>query len=409
MQTQTDDDIVAVLEPLRRFVRAHSASSQDVEDVVQETVARVIEAGDRLSLDTTLGYSIVVARHVMADQAARAGMERRRAHRLVDLRRPASPEDVVVLDEDRAAVVSALTELPFEERELLLAHVLDDEPIADIASSSGATQGSVTARLLRMRARLRLDYVLAVRNVELPTKRCRSVLLAVSASDTRRQTQLRAGHHLLTCSVCSAVSQPLLRRRSVLAAVLPWLGLGSGLGMLRRLAHNRPVQATAAVTAASLGAAGLVVAMHRPAHSTPAATTNRATVSTAAPPAKPSGTLVRASDGTPLLPVPNDLTAMAGDTVTGRDLPVSAVPADEGFWVGDGTSGRIWVQLTRERGESPFTVKAGDRVSFTGKVAGNESGFAHRVGVTPQEGSRTLTRQGAHLTVPEQSLKISNS
>jgi serine/threonine-protein kinase RsbT len=47
--------------------------------------------------------------------------------------------------------------------------------------------GAVRIQLARTRARLGLDYLLALRRVELPTARCRPALLALAA---------RQGHHI---------------------------------------------------------------------------------------------------------------------------------------------------------------------------------------------------------------------
>jgi hypothetical protein len=69
------------------------------------------------------------------------------------------------------------------------------------------TSGAIAMRLARARATLRLEFLLAVRRVELPTDRCRLVLLALSAGDRRRQPKLDAAGHLDTCPTCAALAQ----------------------------------------------------------------------------------------------------------------------------------------------------------------------------------------------------------
>jgi anti-sigma regulatory factor (Ser/Thr protein kinase) len=71
----------------------------------------------------------------------------------------------------------------------------------------------VAAQLNRTRARLRVEYLLALDDVELPTDRCRAVLYALSGGDRRRQREVDAGRHLLECEVCARLSEPLLERR----------------------------------------------------------------------------------------------------------------------------------------------------------------------------------------------------
>jgi RNA polymerase sigma factor (sigma-70 family) len=405
--TEARDEIIDLIPPLRRYVGAHVGSHDDLDDVVQETLTRVIAARERLDPGVALAYSIVVARNVMADRVTGEVQLRTNRHRLIDLTRPEPPDQVVLRSEEQAALKDALNEVAPAQRDALLAHVLNDQPVTAIASDTGTSSGSVAAQLARTRARLRVEYLLALRRVELPTDRCMPVLLAVSAADTRRQQVLRAGHHLLGCPVCSSLSEPLLRRRSALAAILPWLGLGPLIGVLRRLVRNSPGQAAAAGTAATVGTVALVVAVHTatgtPADVPPAASSSPSASS--APEVK-RGQVVRVSDNAPLLPVPADLPAMNGDQVRALAVPVLSVTADEGFWIGDARRGRIWVQLTDVGTESAVTVRATEIVSFTAKVARHGPSFARESGVDAGDGAALLTRQGAHLSVKEGDLKV---
>jgi hypothetical protein len=104
--------------------------------------------------------------------------------------------------------------------------------------------------------------------------------------------------------------------------------------------------------------------------------------------------------GTGLLPLPAEgLAAFAGKTAEGRGVIVESVVADEGFWVGDAAS-RIFVHLSDQAkasaGESPFQVRAGQRVDFTGTVTPNPADVGD-LGVTAREGAEQLRSQGHHL------------
>ncbi|MFW5469096.1 anti-sigma regulatory factor [Knoellia sp. CPCC 206435] len=70
----------------------------------------------------------------------------------------------------------------------------------------------MAAQLKRARARLRVEYVLALDGAEPPTDHCRPVLLALSSADRRRQRELDAPRHLLECEQCALLSEPLLGR-----------------------------------------------------------------------------------------------------------------------------------------------------------------------------------------------------
>lgn len=401
----THSEVVDLIEPLRRYVRARVPQEADREDVVQETLTRVLELGREPALTSSLGYAIVVARHLIADRSRESVRFREQAHRLVEVRHAPGPEPIVLAREDEQALRAALASLPQAQRDLLMQHVLDERPVAEL--SGDRSEGSRAAQLARTRTRLRLDYVLALRAITLPTARCRPVLLALSARDTRRQLALRAGQHLLTCAPCAEVAPALLKRRRGLAAVLPWLGLGPLLALLRRWLTQAPLQSAAAMTAvvAAAGTGGVVWA-HTVADRPPAARAIPVPAVTA--PASPSvsARLFQVGDRRAVSGRDGALTALAGRKVSGLGVPVVAVPADEGFWIADATGGRVWVQLDTHGGESKVSVKAGDTVTFTATVVLNDDRFARRVGVDAAEGAALLTREGAHLSLSSSALQV---
>jgi RNA polymerase sigma factor (sigma-70 family) len=418
-QVPAESPVVGLLVPLRRYAASRLRDRHDVDDVVQETIERVLSARESLEPDTTLAYALVVARNVIATRARAARRDSRNATRIVDLREPDRPEDVVVAGEERRALEDALAVLPAEHRDQLLAHVLADVPVTELAAESGTTTGGTAAQLARTRARLRLEFVLALRRTELPTDRCRPVLLAVSAGDTRRQHRLRAGQHILHCPACSALSEPLLERRSALAGVVPWLGLGALGAWLRRLWQGSPRQVTVtAVTGTAVAAAvvgGTVLGGNGdpppppPAAAAPATApaSNPASDPAANPVPVPAGEVrLVAGDRRAIVPGPvTGLAALAGQRVTGRDVPVAAVVADEGFWAGD-ARGRVWVQLVTGGTESPVTVRPGLRVSFEGTITAHDRTFPASAGVSPAQGGTLLERQGAHIDVRTADLRV---
>jgi RNA polymerase sigma factor (sigma-70 family) len=398
-EVATGADLVAVAEPVRRVVAARAARGPvEVDDVVQETLARLWEARWRLERGALLAYGVVVARNLVTSAERRESLQDRHAHRLADP--PAAPDPVgdVLAAEERAALLAAITALREEDRRLLVQHEVHGVDTARLAAAEGVSPGAVAARLARGRARLRVEHLLALRGVTLPTARCRPVLDALSLGDRRRQRALDAAEHLLSCGTCAALAEPLLTRRRSLTALAPVALLLALPGRLWTWARANPLPSAAA--AATAVAVVVAVAVS----GDPPAPPPAASAAPAAPAAVPATLSV---GGARLLPVPRvgSLRGYAGRTAVGRDVPVQAVVADEGFWVGAGPGRRIWVQLDGG-GESRVDVRAGQRASFTADVVAAPADFAARAGVTAAEGAAELRATNAYLRVDPAALTL---
>jgi anti-sigma regulatory factor (Ser/Thr protein kinase) len=123
-----------------------------------------------------------------------------------------APDEELLAREERAAVSEALSRLPEEERATLVAHEVGGRDTRSLAAELGSSPGAVAAQLHRTRARLSVEYLLALEQTEPPTDRCRPILLAISGGDRRRQREVGAARHLLECEACAALSQPLMER-----------------------------------------------------------------------------------------------------------------------------------------------------------------------------------------------------
>jgi RNA polymerase sigma factor (sigma-70 family) len=400
-------DILELEPMLRRVVGARVRDPDTVDDLVQEALARVIAVRERLDNEAVAPYAIVTARNLVTSLAREEERGRRHRPRLVDPSEPERPEDAALRNEEAAAVEAALAGLPDHEREVVVAHELEGIDTATLAEARRSTPGAVGTQLARTRARLRLDYLLALRRVELPTPRCRPVLLALSAGDRRRQLALDAGGHLMQCPTCASLSRPLVERRRSIAVLLPLLALWWLWRRFQAWASRRPVLAS--LTAASVvTVAGLVLVpplVDRDQTPQPAPTTTTLPPSGAAQgPAGPGGgggSGVRlVVPGRSLLPVPGRevLARHAKQPVRGVNVPTRGVYADEGFWAGTGSGDQLWVRLVG-RGESPFRVRTGLRATFTGRLVPNPPGFAEQVGMVPAEGAALVERQGYHIEV----------
>jgi serine/threonine-protein kinase RsbT len=205
-------DVASLIPIVRRIVAARVPDQATADDLVQETLARVLAAAERVEPGMLEPYAIVTARNVVASLWREQDRQRRHQHRVVDLRPPEAPDEDVLAREDREAIAQALTRLSDRERRTLLAHEVSGQDTRSLAEELGSTAGAVAAQLNRTRARLRVEYLLAVERTEPLDERCRPVLLAISSGDRRRQREVDAARHLLECDLCARLSEPLMGR-----------------------------------------------------------------------------------------------------------------------------------------------------------------------------------------------------
>jgi hypothetical protein len=193
----------------------------------------------------------------------------------------------------------------------------------------------------------------------------------------------------MMCAFCAELSEPVLSRRRPAAALIP-IALGAKVsGVLGRFFRSPIGKATTGVAVAgAVGVAALALTADEPSPQLPA-----------------TGPVM--AGGQPVFPLKEDgeVARYAGDRVTANKVEVESVPADEGFWIGTGEGDRIFVRLTGG-GESHPSVRSGDVVSFGGAMVEHGPSFPPRMGVRASEGAAQLTRQGAHVSVPLDSLRV---
>lgn len=385
-EAEGDAELVGLDSVVRGLIAARVGGDPHlVEDLTQETLVRVAAARPRLVDEAVRAYAVVTARHIVAAHARADSVQQRHAHRLVEPASPDGPEHVVLAREETTALATALDRVSPAERELLLRYEADDVDIGSIADDASSTRGSIAMRLSRARAVLRLEFVLVFRRVELPTARCRAVLLALSAGDRRRQRHLDAAGHLLRCETCSHVARAVTERNRGIAA---WLILPVAEAMRRvgpALRRNRTAQVAAGVlvAAAVVGVALVVTSRGQPDTESAPASGGQSTLAApttfepedppaAAPIVAPTEPSSAAPSSTTPCPVAAPLGAVEPTSIVG--CPFSATPLtvvevllDEGFWATTATEQTVWVQLLGS-GESPFDVEPGLAISVAGVV-----------------------------------------
>ena len=206
------EELAEIRTIVRRVVGSRVRDRHLAEDLVQDVLAKVLASWDRIDPATAVPYAITTARNAVASTWRQADTVGRNLHRVVDLLPVERPEDALLDQEASQAVTTALTHLSDRDRLLLLAHDVEGRELHELARERATSAGALAAQLKRVRARLRVEYLLAMDRTEPPTRSCRPVLLAVSGGDRRRQRELDVAGHLLGCAYCSELSRPLSGR-----------------------------------------------------------------------------------------------------------------------------------------------------------------------------------------------------
>jgi RNA polymerase sigma-70 factor (ECF subfamily) len=138
-----------------RFVRSMLGDDSEWEDVAQATFVKMMLAIDRLQgVDIFESWLFKIARNASLDH-----LRRRRWRRLFTPWQPWHGEIAAPThdfeDSRLAQVESALTQLPVDQREIILLMRENDWSYGDLARITGATPAAVKSRLFRARSRLR--------------------------------------------------------------------------------------------------------------------------------------------------------------------------------------------------------------------------------------------------------------
>ncbi|MBA2558506.1 MAG: sigma-70 family RNA polymerase sigma factor, partial [Propionibacteriales bacterium] len=118
---------------VRRVVGARVANHAAADDLVQETLVRVLAASGRLKPGMLEPYAVVTARNLVASMWKEQDRHRRNQHRVVDFRPPAAPDEELLQREEQSAVTQALARLSEPERHTLLAHEVAGQDTRSLA------------------------------------------------------------------------------------------------------------------------------------------------------------------------------------------------------------------------------------------------------------------------------------
>ena len=100
-----EDSIVEVVPVVRRVVASRVVDPATRDDIVQETLARLMASHSRVEQDTLVPYAIAIARNLIASLAEREQRSRRNAHLLVETDDPEPRPDDEFLRQEEALIV----------------------------------------------------------------------------------------------------------------------------------------------------------------------------------------------------------------------------------------------------------------------------------------------------------------
>jgi RNA polymerase sigma-70 factor (ECF subfamily) len=149
-------ELRGILGELTRFARYLAATSEDADEVVQETVTRALRGGAGLErMGSLKAWVFTIARHAHVDmQRARASRDRFvvLGGGLEELSALASPPPHLDAIVERGDLERVLAELPEGARAALLLSDLWEFDLEEIAKILGIPVGTVKSRVARARA-----------------------------------------------------------------------------------------------------------------------------------------------------------------------------------------------------------------------------------------------------------------
>jgi RNA polymerase sigma-70 factor (ECF subfamily) len=122
------------------------------EDIAEETFVRAWVTPDEVRVGTVKAYLFMIARNLYRDGLKQAARQVELQDNLPDSK--PSPEAVSSIRSELHLVLQALQTLPEVDRAVLLMHVQDDMPYAEIAAALGLSVAAVKVKVHRSRIEL---------------------------------------------------------------------------------------------------------------------------------------------------------------------------------------------------------------------------------------------------------------
>jgi RNA polymerase sigma factor (sigma-70 family) len=140
-------DVETLIPIVRRIIRARVSDPSLADDLIQETLVRVLAKANRVAPAMLESYAIVTARNVVRSLWTERDRQRRNQHRVLELDGGDAPDEQLLKNVDAQAVSEALTKLSDRERATLLAHEVSGRDTRSLAADLSSTPGAVAAQL----------------------------------------------------------------------------------------------------------------------------------------------------------------------------------------------------------------------------------------------------------------------
>jgi RNA polymerase sigma-70 factor, ECF subfamily len=148
------DRVAEHLPRLYRAARAWTRSREEAEDLVQETYARVLARPRLLRNEDELGYLLRSLRNTLISHLRAQGRRPRTTELVEDVAVSARAGDNPAEAAEIRGVYAAISELPDEFRDALVAVDIAGLSYPEAARALGVPEGTLTSRLFRARDRV---------------------------------------------------------------------------------------------------------------------------------------------------------------------------------------------------------------------------------------------------------------
>jgi len=115
-----EGDLIALADPVRKYLARHTDDPHELEDLTQEALARVWEARARIDRSVAASYAVATARNLVLSERRYDQLHRRHQHRPLEMPAGPFPEEAALEQEEQAA--AALRALDEPDQELLRVH-----------------------------------------------------------------------------------------------------------------------------------------------------------------------------------------------------------------------------------------------------------------------------------------------